>query len=788
MAAFVYNVRNPPFEDEMYQADFLGHNEAWQQDQTSAMTAFERNNLLEGGDPLIQTKPDRLVLHGKIALGELNLICGIGGSGKSTFTAGYVTTQLKGGIMAGEYLAPFEPIEINGSLYPPKALFVEGEGRINSIKFLPAGMENGLYLDGHFFRKKSLLTEISERLADPTVCFVVIDSLMTLLHQGNTGTNDGKVMKEVIMTLYKLAVEKSVTILLIHHANKKGQELLAKGDPPNTSIVSGAGAITNIPRQVTTIKSNCAESGSTTYINMDIGQDARGHAVIDFSSSTPPPHLVRAPLKKKRDEHEPPTKARAELLAALSRSGPYGSPWDVLEAELTGAAGLTRKELTTACADLENMQLITSGSGRITITKKGQQWHQQGLNNEQAKRRVRGLPQSRPAAAPAPPPVTGVKPPYPQPVSSPGFYPMRPHRPLQPGQPAVTATVPSIPTAPTYYDAAWHNDHAGPSTFAAAASSAPHSTSSAAAVAPSSAASAPAGRFHAPRVTTAAAPVQNATGQHNNCAAAVAPSSAANAPGRFHAPSGSASAAAVHNPPAHPNSSDAAVAPSSSADAPGRFHSPHATVAAASFHNSAAHPNSSAAVFAPSSAARAPGRFHAPLTAAAPAAAAYNSAAPPNSTSAAVGPSYSASAPGRFHAPSGSAQAAAVYNSAAHSNSSAAAVAPSSAAHAPDRLTTALPAAAAASTVSNPGAQFTVNGPPGFTNGTASAVPYHIPPTQPVEGIVNAVVNFPAARVSAPWAPRHAHPVQVHNQAFVREGPHGRVITTAVAPMTPGRF
>ncbi|GLC77742.1 hypothetical protein PLESTF_001984600, partial [Pleodorina starrii] len=362
MAAFVYNVRNGPFEDEMYQADFFGHNEAWQQDQTSAMTAFERNNLLEGGDPLIQTKPDRLVLHGKIALGELNLICGIGGSGKSTFTAGYVTTQLKGGIMAGEYLAPFEPIEINGSLYPPKALFVEGEGRINSvqqvvkgteralgqtgyfcaseqIKFLPAGMENGLYLDGHFFRKKSLLTEISERLADPTVCFVVIDSLMTLLHQGNTGTNDGKVMKEVIMTLYKLAVEKSVTILLIHHANKKGQELLAKGDPPNTSIVSGAGAITNIPRQVifiwpawnavnemhpswkqvTTIKSNCAESGSTTYINMDIGQDARGHAVIDFSSSTPPAHLVRAPLKKKRDEHEPPTKARAELLAALSR-------------------------------------------------------------------------------------------------------------------------------------------------------------------------------------------------------------------------------------------------------------------------------------------------------------------------------------------------------------------------------------------------------------------------------------------------------------------------------------
>ncbi|GLC77745.1 hypothetical protein PLESTF_001984900 [Pleodorina starrii] len=118
-------------------------------------------------------------------------------------------------------------------------------------------MENGLYLDGHFFRKKSLLTEISERLADPHGLFVVIDSLMTLLHQGNT----------------------------------KGQELLAKGDPPNTSIVSGAGAITNIPRQVifiwpawnavnemhpswkqvTTIKSNCAESGSTTYINMDIG-------------------------------------------------------------------------------------------------------------------------------------------------------------------------------------------------------------------------------------------------------------------------------------------------------------------------------------------------------------------------------------------------------------------------------------------------------------------------------------------------------------------------------------
>ncbi|GLC76001.1 hypothetical protein PLESTF_001719300 [Pleodorina starrii] len=672
-------------------------------------------------------------------------------------------------------------------------------------------MENGLYLDGHFFRKKSLLTEISERLADPTVCFVVIDSLMTLLHQGNTGTNDGKVMKEVIMTLYKLAVEKSVTILLIHHANKKGQELLAKGDPPNTSIVSGAGAITNIPRQVifiwpawnavnemhpswkqvTTIKSNCAESGSTTYINMDIGQDARGHAVIDFSSSTPPAHLVRAPLKKKRDEHEPPTKARAELLAALSRSGPYGSPWDVLEAELTGAAGLTRKELTTACADLENMQLITSGSGRITITQKGQQWHQQGLSNEQTKRRVRGLPQSRPAAAPAPPAVTGVKPPYPQPVSSPGFYPMRPHRPLQPGQPAVTATVPSIPMAPTYYDAAWHNDHAGPSTFAAAASGAPYSTSSAAAVAPSSAASAPAGRFHAPRATTATASVQNATGHPNSSAAAVAPSPTANGPGRFHAPSGSAPAAAVHNPHAPPHSSDAAAAPSSSADAPGRFHSQHATAAAASFHHSAAHPNSSAAFFAPSSAARAPGRFHAPRTAAAPAASVFNSAAHPNSGAAAVAPSSTANAPGRFHAPSGSAPAAAVYNSAAHPNSSSAAVAPSSATHAPDRLTTPLPAVAAASTVSNPGAQFAVNGPPGFTNGTASAVPYHIPPTQPVEGMantVNAVVNFPAARVSASWAPRHTHPVQVHNPAFVREGPHGRVITTAVAPMTPGRF
>ncbi|GLC77744.1 hypothetical protein PLESTF_001984800 [Pleodorina starrii] len=469
-------------------------------------------------------------------------------------------------------------------------------------------------------------------------------------------------------------------------------------------------------------------------------------------------------------------------------TGPRGT-W--LEAELTGAAGLTRKELTTACADLENMQLITSGSGRITITQKGQQWHQQGLSNEQTKRRVRGLPQSRPAAAPAPPAVTGVKPPYRNQCLP---------RASTPCAPTGRCSLGSPPSLPPFHLSRWRPPTTmlpGTTTTLAHPLSllplaAPPTPPAAPPLSPRRRPpSAPAGRFHAPRATTATASVQNATGHPNSSAAAVAPSPTANGPGRFHAPSGSAPAAAVHNPHAPPHSSDAAAAPSSSADAPGRFHSQHATAAAASFHHSAAHPNSSAAFFAPSSAARAPGRFHAPRTAAAPAASVFNSAAHPNSGAAAVAPSSTANAPGRFHAPSGSAPAAAVYNSAAHPNSSSAAVAPSSATHAPDRLTTPLPAVAAASTVSNPGAQFAVNGPPGFTNGTASAVPYHIPPTQPVEGMantVNAVVNFPAARVSASWAPRHTHPVQVHNPAFVREGPHGRVITTAVAPMTPGRF
>ncbi|GIL86854.1 hypothetical protein Vretifemale_15044, partial [Volvox reticuliferus] len=119
-------------------------------------------------------------------------------------------------------------------------------------------------------------------------------------------------MQRILQGLFDLAKTFKVTILLLHHSNKKGQDAVFKGMRPNASMISGAAAITNIPRQVLfvtplmsggnpdktwkqviTLKTNCTKATGPLYFRTCQALTSMGKSFLTgWNEYQPPGELV----------------------------------------------------------------------------------------------------------------------------------------------------------------------------------------------------------------------------------------------------------------------------------------------------------------------------------------------------------------------------------------------------------------------------------------------------------------------------------------------------------------
>ncbi|GIL93018.1 hypothetical protein Vretifemale_20425 [Volvox reticuliferus] len=238
------------------------------------------------------------------------------------------------------------------------------------IKFVEAGAKGDYFLDKEETGKgRSILELLNQRLKDPSVAIVVIDSLNSVVSGGTRTTNDGAAMQRIIQGLFDLAKAFKVTILLLHHTNKKGQDAVFKGMRPNASMVSGAAAITNIPRQVTfvlplmsggnpdptwkqviTIKTNCTKATGPLYFRTCMTISPMGKTfVTGWNEYQPPGELVTAA------QADDPCIA---ILRVLRNSGEAGAMWTFVERDLLADEAFTISQLLGARETLQQEKFI----------------------------------------------------------------------------------------------------------------------------------------------------------------------------------------------------------------------------------------------------------------------------------------------------------------------------------------------------------------------------------------------------------------------------------------------
>ncbi|GIM12182.1 hypothetical protein Vretimale_15587 [Volvox reticuliferus] len=348
-----------------------------------ARDAYNQNNLLSGVSADGDFEEPITLFKNKIVCGQLNIVAGVGGAGKTTLATVVCTLALMGGEMGGERIPPMGMMEHETGSYKPRAIYVEGENRLDAIqtqingmyqvagqprtfnptdqiKFLAAGAKGDYFLDKEETGKgRSLLEWLGQRLKDPSVAIVVIDSLNSVVSGGTRTTNDGAAMQRILQGLFDLAKTFKVTILLLHHSNKKGQDAVFKGMRPNASMISGAAAITNIPRQVLfvtplmsggnpdktwkqviTLKTNCTKATGPLYFRTCQALTSMGKSFLTgWNEYQPPGELVMTAQVQADD----PCTA---ILRVLRNSGDAGAMWTYVERDLLADEAFTIAQST----------------------------------------------------------------------------------------------------------------------------------------------------------------------------------------------------------------------------------------------------------------------------------------------------------------------------------------------------------------------------------------------------------------------------------------------------------
>lgn len=214
--------------------------EGWTLEQFHGFCQRAGQSLFSPVDFSVEPPPVRWLVEGVLAMGDVNVVSGVGGLGKSWLTMGLTAAMLKG---ESDFLG--FPLHQHG-----KILYVDQENpidvvhdRLRKLGFDPAlhaGRLRFLHYQGIKLDKDP--TRLQDEILDYQPDFVAIDSLSRVHAQVE---DKMETMGPLMNTVQELARESGAALALIHHHDKSGKG--ARGSSDIVNAADGAYDVREFP-------------------------------------------------------------------------------------------------------------------------------------------------------------------------------------------------------------------------------------------------------------------------------------------------------------------------------------------------------------------------------------------------------------------------------------------------------------------------------------------------------------------------------------------------------------